>query len=266
MALERTIPKPASALVDRAGLPTREWYSFLQQLASQATSATLQAEIEALAARVLALEDSGQSVATILGLGSVLASGSLADGQVVLTLEGDSEAPGGSYYYGTGTDAAKGFFPLSDALAAGTNVTLDTDPDTGVTTINATGAKPVVERSLGIQYLGVDEIGKWIEYNPSGNGTIVVRCGQLEVGDEISVSQRSAGAVDFAAARPVTAALTHLHEATSLGQYAVIHIKKVANDEIRLWGDLGGTAPTFYILDELGNRQTDESGNLLTWV
>lgn len=139
MALERSIPKASSQPIDKFDRFTTEWYSFLQQLASQATSATLQAELEALAARVLALEDSGQSVATILGLGSVLASGSLADGQVVLTLVGDTEEPGATYYYGTGPDGLKGWYAVADTLAAGENVTLDTDPDTGVTTINAAG-------------------------------------------------------------------------------------------------------------------------------
>ncbi len=162
MAVERPIPKPASALADRAGMPTREWYSFFQQLASQATNANLQAELEALAARVLALEDAGQNIATILGLGSVLASGSLADGQVVITLEGDSEAPGASYYYGTGPDGSKGFFPVASAFAPGTNVALDTDPDTGVTTINATGGG-------GMFPIVTGEVPPVLVYGPDGS-------------------------------------------------------------------------------------------------
>ena len=111
MAIEYPIPRANAAPLDERTKAFRtEWYNFLRTLASQATNSNLQAEIEALAVRVLALEDAESLAAVIVGLGSVLVSGTLADGQVFVQLEGDVDLPGGTYFYGTNADGDKGWF------------------------------------------------------------------------------------------------------------------------------------------------------------
>lgn len=89
-------------LLPRANAPiagnlpaSREFYDFLRELLALAGQQTSDSEsIEALAARVLALENAeGATPATIIGLGSVLVTGSLASGLVTIELTSDATAP-----------------------------------------------------------------------------------------------------------------------------------------------------------------------------
>lgn len=68
-------------------------------------------DLAAFEARLATLEHSGLS-ADILGNMSVQVLGSLAGGEVVLQLRGDSASPGASRYYGTDQEGSKGFHAL----------------------------------------------------------------------------------------------------------------------------------------------------------
>ncbi len=136
----RRIPALAELPLGRDGAFTVPWRQFLEGLDKASTSDALQGQIAELRAAIEALPDpiqaSGQFSVEVQQNGS----------QLYLWLVGDTAEPGASYFYGTGPDGAKGFFPVASAFAPGTNVALDTDPDTGVTTINSTGGATVFNR------------------------------------------------------------------------------------------------------------------------
>ncbi|HDS1648998.1 TPA: hypothetical protein QEL68_000694 [Stenotrophomonas maltophilia] len=91
---------------------------YLLGLASIQTSDDLRALYEALAARVAELEDGGQLNFRILGQQSVEVNGVVQpNGVVVISLIGDSDAPGNTTYYGTGPDGTKGWFPVAGAIS-----------------------------------------------------------------------------------------------------------------------------------------------------
>lgn len=142
MALEYPIPRASSALAGNLP-PTPEWYNFFRTLLGTQAGEDYESQIRELADRVAELEEGASLTFSIQGVGSVRAYGTPAGGVVQITLAGDVTNPGPTYRYGTGPDGIKGWFPASSAFAAGENVSLDTDPDTGVTTISAiSGATP----------------------------------------------------------------------------------------------------------------------------
>ena len=127
------IPNQEHRFLDAAGRVDVVWLRFLRGLGEVT-------DIAALQTAVTALRDELAAIGTprdVIGQYSVQAIP--GDGAYYLHLLGDTEEPGFTYCYGTGPDGLKGWYPVADAFLAGTNVTLDTDPDTGVTTINATG-------------------------------------------------------------------------------------------------------------------------------
>ncbi len=114
----RFLPRASAALTNAAGPPTAEWRRFFESLAAQTDNAAIQAELLALAARVSELEDDpGADIGLVLGQQSIKQVGVLTSGNVYLTLQGDAESPGNSYYYGTDAAGAKGFheLPASDS-------------------------------------------------------------------------------------------------------------------------------------------------------
>lgn len=101
--------------------PTHAYRKFFERLSRlTGTSAEFQAQIVAILARIDALEGDGADPGEIIGLGSVLVTGSLGD-QVVVQLKGDESLPAASYYYGTDADGVQGFhlFPAPPATVAG---------------------------------------------------------------------------------------------------------------------------------------------------
>lgn len=129
------LPKPQAALVDRNGLPTREWYSYFLQLRNDGgLTPAQQQQLDELAARVAALEDGGSGgSASIQGVGSIVTQGA-PPGIVQITLEGDNDAPGNTWYYGTGPDGTRGWYSLADGFAVTADLTKAVDGSTGVTT------------------------------------------------------------------------------------------------------------------------------------
>jgi hypothetical protein len=134
MSTNPLLPRAQASIVSGQGVPTTVFYNFLLSLADSTTDDTLQAEILELAERVSALENADPTDATIQGLVSVRVDGTLAGGAVVITLQGDVEEPGFTYYYGTDATGVKGWFAVADTLAGTTDqITKDVGLD-GVTT------------------------------------------------------------------------------------------------------------------------------------
>lgn len=126
------IPRVQAPIIDDGGRPTREWYTYLLDLANSAgmTAEQLQ-RFEQLVAAVEALQGQGGGRATIQGVGSIEVVGM---GIMQIYLVGDNDAPGASWYYGTGPDGAKGWYAIADALAVTTDLTKTVDAGTGVAT------------------------------------------------------------------------------------------------------------------------------------
>ena len=139
MAANPILPRAQAPIAGNAPT-TREWYEFFRKLLQfVGENSTVGQDITQILQRISALEADQSALAIIQGFGSIVVNGSLASGAITISLQGEDEGIGPTYYYGTGPDGLKGWYPVSDTLAAGENVTLDTDPDTGVTTINAAG-------------------------------------------------------------------------------------------------------------------------------
>ena len=105
---------------------SRPWYAYLRQM-SEFAGAT-DAQLAAIVARIVALEDApGQRVQ---GIDSIRSSG--VGDSVQVSLVGDADAPGNTYFYGTTSTGDKGWFPVADALTQGVGIALTVDPDTGL--------------------------------------------------------------------------------------------------------------------------------------
>lgn len=158
--MNNAIPRAQSPLVDRAGHPTREWYSFfLSALEAADGDSDLEEQIRAILARLAALEDSSPLNFQLLGLDSVVVSGTPQNGYVQINLDGDTGEPGGTYFYGTGPDGSKGWQLLGDAFVAEPGeLTKDVEPDTGVITL---GLADVPDSGAGtLQAITVDAKGR----------------------------------------------------------------------------------------------------------
>lgn len=131
MVSAASLPNAASRMVDQRGSATQEWRDFFLRLSTQTDNAELRALYEELAAKVDALGGEFR----IMGLLSVKVQGTPANGVVSLTLEGDVQNPGNTYYYGTGPTGSKGWSTIASAFTAtATDIELATGSD-GVTNI-----------------------------------------------------------------------------------------------------------------------------------
>ncbi|WP_440984902.1 hypothetical protein ACQHIH_15950 [Xanthomonas sontii] len=127
------LPRAQSALVDATGSPTREWYSYFLALRnSDGLTPAQQQQLDDLAARVTALEDGGAGGGSIQGIGSIVTQGS-PPGIVQISLEGDTDTPGNTWYYGTAPDGSRGWWAISDGLSVTSDITKAVGAD-GVTT------------------------------------------------------------------------------------------------------------------------------------
>lgn len=128
------LPRPQAPIADRTGLPTREWYSYFLQLRDGGgLTPEQQQQLDDLAARVTALEDGGAGGGSIQGVGSIAIQGA-PPGIIQISLEGDTDSPGNTWYYGTGPDGTRSWYSLADGFAVTTDLTKSVDGTTGVTT------------------------------------------------------------------------------------------------------------------------------------
>lgn len=111
MAVQYSIPKPTEPLLDQFGKLSSPWYNYLRtrfgDAAAEEIIAAIEAQIADLLARVEELEEGGS--AQIVGPESVIVSGTLADGLVQLTLDGDERRPLPVSFYATDEARDKGW-------------------------------------------------------------------------------------------------------------------------------------------------------------
>lgn len=122
------LPRPQGPLTNPDGSPRAEWHDFWRILSELLdTAETDEERIVALEEAVAALQNAGVSV-QITGPASVRVMGSAADGYVV-TLDGDTPAPGDETFYGTQA-GAKGWYARLLATLADVDLTDLADGDT----------------------------------------------------------------------------------------------------------------------------------------
>lgn len=137
------LPRPNAPFVQGNGAPTVEWYNWLRGFENlfNSSDAGLQAQITQIAyalgspdgtvANIPPIDANGLPTSTmVVGQNSVVSFGTLADGIVTLTLQGDQSSPGESYYYGTNGLGAKGWHLLDVASLSDVDLTT-TPPTTG---------------------------------------------------------------------------------------------------------------------------------------
>lgn len=110
-------PRFDQPVVDGKGFATQAWMNYWLRMASRLSQEDLSAVVAELERRVAELE-AGQGLGfQIIGDQSISVNGVPQPGHVVLiTLQGDQQAPGNTQYYGTGPDGTKGWFPVSGAI------------------------------------------------------------------------------------------------------------------------------------------------------
>lgn len=104
------IPNAGERPLDARGYFTKPWLAYLRELGVSGSDAQINAELADLRGRIAAIEARGEG--QITGPASVRVAGTLKDGVVQLTLQGDAPNPGATYYYGTDAAGLKGFFPI----------------------------------------------------------------------------------------------------------------------------------------------------------
>lgn len=114
MVVRYALPNATEPLLDQFGKVSAPWYNYLRTRfgddVAEEIIAAIEAQIADLLARVEELEEGGS--AQILGPESVIVTGTLADGVVQLTLDGDERRPSPVSFYSTDEDRAKGWNPL----------------------------------------------------------------------------------------------------------------------------------------------------------
>lgn len=141
MAVKYPIPMPNALVLGAGGLPTREWYNYWQNLADGSggpTNEELLNDITIISDKLGSPDGTPENIppqgatGNVVGLNSIFSQGVLP-GIVTLTLQGDVQNPGNTYYYGTDSSGAKSFYSISSALLPSSNVTLTTDSGGQVT-------------------------------------------------------------------------------------------------------------------------------------
>jgi len=167
------LPKAQSQYTDTSGVPTYPFYQYLFNLESRVTD----------------LEESGGSVtppsgqylpitSNVTGTNSIITYGSLAQGIVLVTLDGDVDVPGPTQYYGSDSTLSKGWYNISDAfLGTSGDITLTVDAN-GITTIDLAD---VPNTGVGALFaIARDAKGRIVGYKPA---TITGTANRISVTD-----------------------------------------------------------------------------------
>lgn len=117
------LPRQDVALTDQAQRTTTPFYVWLQSIeralqTGAGTNVEITAQIAAIATAlgspdgtVANIPAQGSDIGLVLGQQSIQHIGVLTTGNVFLTLVGDQQSPGASYYYGTDVAGKKGWQP-----------------------------------------------------------------------------------------------------------------------------------------------------------
>ena len=106
------LPNIEERFLDDKGRVNATWQRFLRNLGPVTDIAALQAAVAALQAELAAIG----TPRDVIGQYSVQAIP--GDGAYYLYLLNDQQEPGPTYYYGTGPDGLKGWYPVADAVEA----------------------------------------------------------------------------------------------------------------------------------------------------
>lgn len=141
MASPNDVPRASEPIAAAGGYVTRAWVDFFLKLASSQSNEDLAALYAALAARVAELEEGQGFNFQIIGQGAISVNGTPQPGGfVVISLENDIDNPGNTMYYGTGPTGARGWFPVSDAIAVNAAHLTKTVGADGVSTLSLSAA------------------------------------------------------------------------------------------------------------------------------
>lgn len=160
------LPRAQAQISDQRGYPTREWYAFFSRLLDETTDAGLSAQIQSILDRLKQLEAGSIVDLSIIGLDSVSVAGQPSSGRVTITLDGDTEAPGATWYYGTGQDGVRGWYQLSDGFSVTSDLTKDVDALTGVTTF---GVADLADTGTGDALVKITRDAKGRVRDPCGH-------------------------------------------------------------------------------------------------
>ncbi|MGW9229102.1 hypothetical protein ACWGQ6_38420, partial [Streptomyces niveus] len=129
-------PRFDQPVVDARGFATQPWMNYWLRMASFLSQEDLSAVVAELQRRVTELEE-GQTLGfQIIGDQSISVNGVPQPGHVVIiTLQGDQQAPGNTQYYGTGPTGTKGWFPVSGAITVNSGELTKVVGTDGVTTL-----------------------------------------------------------------------------------------------------------------------------------
>lgn len=265
-------PSHKQALVDpRSGTVTRPWADYFLELATRQISEDQRALYEALAARVSELEDADALSFTIYGQQSIIINGSTQPGgALVITLEGDADAPGNTRYYGTGPDGQKGWYAVSDAILVTANELTKAVGTDGVTTL---GLADVADSGTGtLQKTQFDAKGR-------KTGTASATTTDLPEGSNLYFTNaRADGRINAQKGQPNGIAPLgpdSLVPAAFLPPYPSPGIPEAPTDgqpyarQSSGWQALDGPLSPYYLLkfpaltDQLGNVLTDQQGRVL---
>lgn len=129
-------PRFDQPVVDSRGLATQPWMNYWLRMASSLSQEDLAAVVAELQRRVEELENGDSLDFRILGPQSVEVNGIVQPGGVVvLSLQGDTDEPGNTVYYGTGPDGTKGWFPVSGAITVNSGELTKAVGTDGITTL-----------------------------------------------------------------------------------------------------------------------------------
>lgn len=269
----RAIPRPQAPLIDRGGLPTREWYTyFLEMTAAASGNPELETELRQILARLAELEQASPINFNVVGLSSVDVFGSPQNGYVQVSLSGDVDSPGATYAYMTGQDGTKGWFLLADATTVTADLTKAVDAGTGVMTLGLADL-PDSGTGAALRKITRDSKGRL-------SGTSAATTTDLAEGTNLYFTNARA---DTRADGRITAQKGQPNGLASLGADGKVPAGQLPSGSIveapidgypyvrkdGTWEQTNGPAARFWLIeyplltDQAGNQLTDQAGNML---
>lgn len=170
MTIREFLPRPQAPIAG-PNPATSEFYDFLIRLSDSIGDGVATETIQALIDRLESLEN--QEPARLQGLVSVEVSGTLANGLAQVALQNDAASPDPFYYYGTDTDAAKGWHPTSDTVDAEDGIQKTVTPE-GVAMLSPVGNLASVHGLTTVGFsLRIDD-GDWQTrvFNVAGDASL----------------------------------------------------------------------------------------------
>ncbi len=176
------LPHVRDGLLDAGGTASRAYYLFFSGVDTNLKQA--QADITSLQAS----SGGSGSNGVIVGIQSVSVTGSLP-GVVQVALQGDTDTPGNTFYYGTDGSGNKGFYGVSSAfLGTAGDITLTTGSD-GVTTIDLATVTPGTGGTLAaVAFDGKGRVSQTHAVTVTGTTHQVIVAGGTGSGSTIGLS------------------------------------------------------------------------------